>query len=112
MPLLDVTQEQLLLIRNAIDGNVALLVAHEKATDDPYVAAAIGVNIQDYIALRQDVVRAMKPAPWPDRKQQLDDLQSGDGLAMAPICLKHQQYNCAHCTAVHDGWGRLGAPSA
>lgn len=83
MALLDVSNEQLLTIRNALDAATVVAMDHARKTTDPFIAAAIGVTANDYLEVRRLVVEAMKPAPWPIRKQEYDDMQSGDGLVYA-----------------------------
>lgn len=81
MAILETNADELLMLRNAIDMAVTVMNEHAKRTDDPYIAAGIGANVMDYIGLRQRIVAAAKPAPWPLQKALLDAAQAADAQA-------------------------------
>lgn len=100
MPLLDVTNEELLLLRNLADSGIATWAAHQRATKDVYVEAAIGVQIADALELRKKIVEAGKVFPWEVLKARMDAMQAADPEAPAfteAICAKHHQAGCVHC---------------
>lgn len=97
MPLVDLTHDHLLRLRESLNATIAKKAAHQARTDGPFVKAALGADIIRDIWLVEHLVAAGKPAPqptgeysgkygpdlvWLARKADYDAQQDADGFVL------------------------------